>query len=178
MNSHSEYETLPVILIRLMEVNGTESGLGECHCGVAGDGLHRRDENVALTFHKTTRRPSRCRGSHQRRIHRRRNDRRCRAGPYVQPGRWVLQPGLITPNVVLTQHCIFPIAGYQQRVDCGSSEFGSKYKLELLYVTTATTWAELSQLRGRQGSVDSNWRVWSPVGERCSCMRERVALLI
>ena len=46
---------------------------------------------------------------------------------------------LIAQNVVLTaQHCIAPIAGYQQGVDCGNSEFGSAYNASSLYVTTAT----------------------------------------
>jgi len=46
---------------------------------------------------------------------------------------------LIAPNVVLTaQHCIAPIQGYQQGVDCGSSEFGNVYSANSLYVTPAT----------------------------------------
>ncbi len=46
---------------------------------------------------------------------------------------------LIAPNVVLTaQHCVAPISGNQQGVDCGSSEFDSPYGSGNLFVTTNT----------------------------------------
>lgn len=46
---------------------------------------------------------------------------------------------LIAPNVVLTaQHCIAPIQGSDQGVDCGSSGFGNVYPASSLFVTPNT----------------------------------------
>ena len=112
--------------------------LGECHCGVAGDGL-RPSGRERHDVPQGQRRPSRL-SREPSKADTSTKKRQALSGWSMRPAR-ALGPAakLDCPQRGAHRTTLHrPIAGYQQGVDCGSSEFGSKYNASSLYVTTAT----------------------------------------